>query len=45
MDKIELKKFVNKILDKKGHPPVKMFAAEFSDGSKLLLPSPFVVMF
>jgi hypothetical protein len=34
MDKKELKKFVNKILEKKGHPPVKEFAKEFNDGSK-----------
>ena len=32
MDKDELRKFVNKIFAKKGHPPVKKFAAEFSDG-------------
>lgn len=34
MDKKELKKFVNKILEKKGHKPVMEFAKEFSDGSK-----------
>jgi hypothetical protein len=32
MDKKELKKFVNKILEKKGHAPIKEFAREFSDG-------------
>jgi len=32
MDQAELKKFVNKIFAKKGYPPVKNFAAEFSDG-------------
>ena len=34
MDKKELKKFVNKILAKKGHAPVREFAKEFADGSK-----------
>ena len=34
MDKEELKEFVNKLLAKKGFPPVKKFAAEFADGSK-----------
>jgi hypothetical protein len=32
MDKEELKEFVNKILAKKGFPPVQKFASEFSDG-------------
>ena len=32
MDKDELKKFVNKIFQKKGHPPIKSFAKEFADG-------------
>lgn len=32
MDKDELRKFVNKIFAKKGYPPVKKFATEFSDG-------------
>ena len=36
MDKKELKQFVNKILEKKGIPPVKEFAKEFADGSKSL---------
>ena len=35
MDKEELKKFVNKIFKKKGHPKVTNFAKEFSNGSKL----------
>ena len=35
MDKTELKDFVNKILEKKGFPPVKQFCKEFADGSKL----------
>ena len=35
MDKEELKVFVNKIFKKGGYPPVKQFAKEFSDGSKL----------
>lgn len=34
MDKEDLRKFVNKIFAKKGHPPVKKFASEFADGSK-----------
>jgi len=32
MDKDQLKAFVNKILAKKGYPPVTKFANEFSDG-------------
>ena len=32
MDTQELKKFVNKIFQKKGYPPVKSFAKEFADG-------------
>lgn len=32
MNKDELKGFVNKILAKKGHPPVTKFASEFADG-------------
>ena len=35
MDKEQLRKFVNKIFMKSGYPPVKNFAKEFSDGSKL----------
>lgn len=34
MDKEDLKKLVNGIFKKKGLPPVKNFAKEFSDGSK-----------
>ena len=34
MDKAELKAFTNKILAKKGFPPVKHFCKEFSDGGK-----------
>ena len=34
MNNEELKKFVNKIFQKKGYPPVKNFGKEFSDGSK-----------
>lgn len=37
MDKKELKKFVNKILQKKGIEPVQTFSKEFADGSKLLV--------
>lgn len=32
MNKSELKDFVNKLLTKKGLPPVKNFAKEFADG-------------
>lgn len=32
MNKDEIGKFVNKIFTKKGYPPVKKFASEFSDG-------------
>lgn len=32
MNKEELKSFVNKILQKKGHPTVNQFAKEFADG-------------
>jgi hypothetical protein len=32
MDKQELKAFINKILAKKGFPPVLNFAKEFADG-------------
>ena len=32
MNKDELKDFVNKILKKKGYPPVTKFAIEFADG-------------
>ena len=32
MDKEELRKFVNKIFARKGHPPVKKFGPEFADG-------------
>ena len=32
MDKDELRKFVNKIFKKRGHPAVKSFAKEFADG-------------
>ena len=32
MNKEELKGFVNKLLAKKGLPPVKNFAKEFADG-------------
>ena len=34
MDQEDLRKFVNQIFKKKGYPPVKDFAGEFSDGSK-----------
>ena len=36
MDNVEVKKLTNKILAQKGLPQVKNFAAEFSDGSKLI---------
>ena len=32
MNKGELKGFVNKILEKKGHPAVGSFAQDFADG-------------
>ena len=32
MDKEDLRKFVNKIFARKGHPPVKKFGPEFADG-------------
>ena len=34
VEAIDIKKFVNGIFAKKGQPPVKNFADEFSDGSK-----------
>jgi hypothetical protein len=34
VEAIDIKKFVNEIFTKKGLPPVKNFADEFSDGSK-----------
>ena len=34
VEPVNIKKFVNDILGKKGIPPVKNFAKEFSDGSK-----------
>ena len=37
MDKEELRKFVNKIFARKGYPPVKKFASEFSDGLEFIL--------
>ncbi len=36
MEKEDLKKFVNGIFAKRGHPPCKKFGAEFADGSKYL---------
>lgn len=36
VEAIDIKKFVNEILAKKGVPAVKNFAKEFSDGSKEL---------
>ena len=36
VEALDIKKFVNGIFAKKGFPPVKNFADEFSDGSKLL---------
>ena len=32
MDEGDLRKFVNKILAQRGHPPVKKMASEFADG-------------
>ena len=37
MDKEELKAFVNRLLEKKGYPPVKSFAKEFADGGEYTL--------
>jgi len=37
MEKEDLRKFVNQIFKKRGYPPVKNFAKEFSDGSKYFL--------
>ncbi len=34
VEAVDIKKFVNDILAKKGIPPVKNFAKEFADGSK-----------
>ena len=39
MDNDQLKKFVNKIFQKKGYPPVKNFGKEFADGGKYLFQS------
>ncbi len=36
VEALDIKKFVNGIFAKKGFPPVKNFADEFSDGSKFL---------
>jgi hypothetical protein len=33
VETLDIKKFVNDILGKKGIPPVKNFAKEFADGS------------
>jgi len=35
VEAVDIKKFVNDILAKKGIPSVKNFAKEFSDGSKI----------
>ena len=43
MDKSELKSFVNKILAKRGFPPVKNFASEFADG--IVFQNVFNIMF
>jgi hypothetical protein len=43
MDKSELKSFVNKILAKKGFPPVQNFASEFADG--IIFQRVFNIMF
>ena len=47
MDKKDLKKFVNKILAKKGIDPIMTFSKEFADGGKyhVLWPTVFVVMY
>ena len=37
MDQESLRLFVNRILQKNGHPPVRDFAGEFSDGIKFQL--------
>lgn len=34
VEPVDIKRFVNEILGKKGVPPVKNLAKEFSDGSK-----------
>jgi hypothetical protein len=35
VEAVDIKKFVNEILGRKGIPPVKNFAKEFADGSKI----------
>lgn len=35
VEAVDIKKFVNEILGKKGIPPVKNFAKEFADGSNI----------
>ena len=45
MEKEDLKKFVNGIFAKRGHPPVKKFASEFSDGSKFRNPKIYNTLF
>lgn len=48
VEPVDIKKFVNEILAKKGFPAVKNFAKEFSDGSKdiycliIFIHSPFL---
>lgn len=34
---LDVKKFVNEIFARKGIPPVKNFAKEFADGSKIYI--------
>lgn len=36
VESVDIKKFVNEIFAKKGHPAVKNFPQEFADGSKYL---------
>ena len=37
VEAVDIKKFVNEILSRKGIPPVKNFAKEFADGSKITI--------
>lgn len=45
VEPVDIKRFVNEILGKKGVPAVKNFPKEFSDGSKTFKSLIFIVLF